>query len=119
MLTSKGMAGVPGSSFLALSATAAAIGAYPVAGVALLLGADRIMDSMRVFVNLLGNCVATFVVAKWEGQLDVERMHAAVNGELEDAEDVPEPEELHVKGEPAPAPAETPAPASAPAGVLP
>lgn len=80
MLTSKGMAGVPGSSFLALSATAAALGAYPVAGVALLLGADRIMDSMRVVVNLLGNCVATFVVANWEGQLDAERMRATLNG---------------------------------------
>jgi aerobic C4-dicarboxylate transport protein len=118
MLTSKGMAGVPGSSFLALSATAAAIGVYPVAGVALLLGADRIMDSMRVFVNLLGNCVATFVVAKWEGQLDVERMHAAVNGELEDTEDVPEPEDVHVEAEdvhaePEPAPAPTQAGASA------
>jgi aerobic C4-dicarboxylate transport protein len=94
MLTSKGMAGVPGSSFLALSATAAAIGAYPVAGVALLLGADRIMDSMRVFVNLLGNCVATFVVARWEGQLDVERMKAVMNGEIVVGDDVPEVEEL-------------------------
>jgi aerobic C4-dicarboxylate transport protein len=70
MLTSKGMAGVPGSAFLALSATAGALGIFPVAGVALLLGADRLMDSMRVVVNLLGNCVATFVVAKWEGQFD-------------------------------------------------
>jgi len=88
MLTSKGMAGVPGSSFLALSATAAAIGAFPVAGVALLLGADRLMDSMRVVVNLLGNCVATFVVAKSEGQLDVERMRAVlIDGEA------PRPEE--------------------------
>ena len=112
MLTSKGMAGVPGSSFLALSATAAAIGAYPVAGVALLLGADRIMDSMRVFVNLLGNCVATFVVAKWEGQLDVERMHAAVNGELEDTDDVPESEDTHHEAEREP----VSAPATAPAG---
>jgi len=98
MLTSKGMAGVPGSSFLALSATATAIGAYPVAAVAVLLGADRIMDSMRVFVNLLGNCVATFVVSKWEGQLDVERMHAVMNGEIDVTEDVPEPDELHVEG---------------------
>ncbi|WP_082563464.1 MULTISPECIES: C4-dicarboxylate transporter DctA [unclassified Nocardioides] len=98
MLTSKGMAGVPGSSFLALSATATAIGAYPVAAVAVLLGADRIMDSMRVFVNLLGNCVATFVVSKWEGQLDVERMHAVLNGEIVVTDDVPEPEELHVPG---------------------
>lgn len=83
MLTSKGMAGVPGSSFLALSATVAAIGhgAIPVAAVALLLGADRIMDSMRVSVNLLGNCVATFVVAAWEGQLDKERMRKVLAGE--------------------------------------
>jgi aerobic C4-dicarboxylate transport protein len=75
MLTSKGMAGVPGSSFLALSATVAAIGsgAIPVAAVALLLGADRIMDSMRVSINVVGNCVATFVVAAWEGQLDKEQ----------------------------------------------
>ncbi|MCP9620050.1 C4-dicarboxylate transporter DctA [Nocardia otitidiscaviarum] len=76
MLTSKGMAGVPGSSFLALSATISAIGhgSIPVAAVAILLGADRIMDSMRVTVNLLGNCVATLVVANWEGQLDHERL---------------------------------------------
>ena len=74
LLTSKGMAGVPGSAFLALSATATALGIFPVSGVALLLGADRIMDSMRVFINLLGNCVATFVVANWEGELDHEQM---------------------------------------------
>ncbi|HCS57877.1 MAG TPA: C4-dicarboxylate transporter DctA [Gordonia polyisoprenivorans] len=82
MLTSKGMAGVPGSSFLALSATVTAIGhgSIPVAAVALLLGADRIMDSMRVSVNLLGNCVATFVVANWEGQLDKERMRLVLDG---------------------------------------
>ncbi|WP_441951407.1 C4-dicarboxylate transporter DctA [Nocardia sp. 2TAF39] len=83
MLTSKGMAGVPGSSFLALSATISAIGhgSIPVAAVALLLGADRIMDSMRVTVNLLGNCVATVVVAAWEGQLDIARMRAVLDGE--------------------------------------
>jgi aerobic C4-dicarboxylate transport protein len=74
VLTSKGMAGVPGSAFLALSATVAAVGSIPAAAVALLLGADRIMDSMRVFTNLLGNCVATFVVSRWEGLLDQEQM---------------------------------------------
>lgn len=52
------------------------------AGVALLLGTDRIMDSMRVVVNLLGNCVATFVVAKWEGQFDREVMKRAFAGEI-------------------------------------
>jgi aerobic C4-dicarboxylate transport protein len=51
-----------------------------VAAVALLLGADRIMDSMRVSVNLLGNCVATFVVANWEGQLDKQRMRDVLDG---------------------------------------
>ena len=98
MLTSKGMAGVPGSSFLALSATVAAIGhgAIPVAAVALLLGADRIMDSMRVSVNLLGNCVATLVVAKWEGQLDADRMRRVLAGE-----DVP-PLDEPTRPEPAP-----------------
>jgi len=86
MLTSKGMAGVPGSAFLALSATAGALGIFPVAGVALLLGADRLMDSMRVLVNLLGNCVATFVVSKWEGQFDREAMLAAFRGETTNTE---------------------------------
>jgi aerobic C4-dicarboxylate transport protein len=104
MLTSKGMAGVPGSSFLALSATVAAIGhgAIPVAAVALLLGADRIMDSMRVSVNLLGNCIATFVVANWEGQLDKERSRDVLNGKpvpaLQDddmPEDVPDEPAAH------------------------
>ncbi|WP_274912155.1 cation:dicarboxylate symporter family transporter [Streptomyces sp. WZ-12] len=70
MLTSKGMAGVPGSAFLALSATASALGVIPAAAVALLLGVDRLMDSMRVATNLLGNCVAVFAVSRWEGALD-------------------------------------------------
>ncbi|WP_179118544.1 C4-dicarboxylate transporter DctA [Saccharothrix sp. ALI-22-I] len=106
MLTSKGMAGVPGSSFLALSATIAAIGhgAIPVAAVAILLGADRIMDSMRVSVNLLGNCVATLVVARWEGQLDRDRLRAVLAGEdvppLQD-EPRPDDEESTLSGAPA------------------
>lgn len=98
MLTSKGMAGVPGSSFLALSATAAALGEYPVAGVALLLGADRIMDSMRVFVNLLGNCVATFVVSKSEGTLDYERNRRAFAGHPDDLDDIIEAENAETRG---------------------
>ncbi|GAA1986716.1 cation:dicarboxylate symporter family transporter [Kitasatospora viridis] len=78
MLTSKGMAGVPGSAFLALSATAAAVNAFPPGAVALVLAADRLMDTMRVVTNLLGNCVATFVVARWEGLLDTGRAKAAL-----------------------------------------
>ncbi|MER5394424.1 C4-dicarboxylate transporter DctA [Saccharopolyspora sp. NPDC002686] len=73
VLTSKGMAGVPGSAFIALSATASAVGVIPVAAVALMLGADRFMDTMRVVTNLLGNCVATFIVSKWDGAFDREQ----------------------------------------------
>ena len=51
------------------------------AAVAQRLGGDRTMYSMRVSVNLLGNCVATFVVAKWEGQLDKDRMRRVLAGE--------------------------------------
>lgn len=89
MLSSKGMAGVPGSAFLALSATAAALNAFPVAVVALLLGADRFMDTMRVFTNLMGNCVAAFVVSKWEGMLDTSKMKAVLSGEWTEEESEP------------------------------
>jgi len=94
MLTSKGMAGVPGSAFLALSATASALGVIPAGAVALLLGVDRIMDSMRVATNLLGNCVAVFAVSRWEGALDKEQAKKALDGELVPAEEesAPSPE---------------------------
>ncbi|MFF7387966.1 cation:dicarboxylate symporter family transporter [Streptomyces scabiei] len=87
MLTSKGMAGIPGSAFLALSATAASLGAIPAGAVALLLGVDRIMDSMRVATNLLGNCVAVFAVSKWEGALDTDRAKKMLDGEIEFVEE--------------------------------
>jgi aerobic C4-dicarboxylate transport protein len=73
MLTSKNMAGVPGSAFLALSATASALGVVPAGAVALLLGVDRVMDAMRVATDLLGNCAAVFVVSRWEGALGRDR----------------------------------------------
>ncbi|MFI2204850.1 cation:dicarboxylate symporter family transporter [Streptomyces sp. NPDC020192] len=82
MLTSKGMAGVPGSAFLALSATATSLGVVPAGAVALLLGVDRIMDSMRVTTNLLGNCVAVFAVSRWEGALDTVRAKKVLDGEI-------------------------------------
>ncbi|MFI2410276.1 cation:dicarboxylate symporter family transporter [Streptomyces sp. NPDC018947] len=82
MLTSKGMAGVPGSAFLALSATASALGVVPAGAVALLLGVDRIMDTMRVATNLLGNCVAVFAVSRWEGALDRDRVRKVLDGEI-------------------------------------
>ncbi|MFJ9566396.1 cation:dicarboxylate symporter family transporter [Streptomyces fuscichromogenes] len=93
VLTSKGMAGVPGSAFLALSATASSLGVIPAGAVALLLGVDRIMDSMRVATNLLGNCVAVFAVSRWEGALDTARARKVLNQEIvfgeEDSTDRP------------------------------
>jgi proton glutamate symport protein len=66
MLTSKGVAAVPRASLVILAGTLATFG-LPVAGVALILGADALMDMARTSVNLLGNCMATAVVARWEG----------------------------------------------------
>jgi proton glutamate symport protein len=66
MLTSKGVAGVPRASLVILAGTLAAFG-LPVAGVAVILGVDTLMDMARTSVNLLGNCLATAVVARWEG----------------------------------------------------
>ena len=82
MLTSKGAAGVVGTAFVALTATLASLGTIPVASVALILGIDRFMAEGRAVTNLIGNGVATLFMAKWEGQLDVERARKVLNGEL-------------------------------------
>jgi proton glutamate symport protein len=66
MLTSKGVAAVPRASLVILAGTLASFG-LPLSGVALLLGADALMDMARTSVNLLGNCMAAAVVARWEG----------------------------------------------------
>ncbi len=68
MLTSKGAAGVTGSGFITLAATLAAFPSIPVAGMALLLGVDRFMSEARAITNLIGNGVATVVVAKMENE---------------------------------------------------
>jgi len=70
LLSSKGAAGVTGSGFIVLAATLSAVGHLPVAGLALILGIDRFMSEARALTNLVGNAVATVVVAKWVGQLD-------------------------------------------------
>ena len=74
MLTSKGSAGVAGAGFVALAASLASLPQIPVAGIVLLLGVDRLTNAARAATNVIGNGVATIVVAKWEGELDVERM---------------------------------------------
>ncbi len=71
LLTSKGAAGVTGSGFIVLGATLSVVGNVPVAGLALILGIDRFMSEARAITNVIGNGVATLVVAQWTGDLDV------------------------------------------------
>ena len=70
VLTSKGASGVQGASFIALVATLSVIPTIPVAGMALILGIDRFMSMFRALVNMIGNGVATLVVARWENELE-------------------------------------------------
>ncbi len=90
LLTSKGAAGVTGSGFIVLAATLSAVGGVPVAGLALILGIDRFMSEARALTNLVGNGVATLVVAKWNGDLDMARLHSQLNNEGDMASQEPE-----------------------------
>ena len=76
MLTSKGVAGVPRAALVVLTATLTQFG-LPLEGAAILLGIDQIMDMGRTAMNVIGNCIATVVVARWEGVLDDARMRKA------------------------------------------
>jgi proton glutamate symport protein len=75
MLTSKGVAGVPRTALVVLAATLSQFG-LPLEGAAILLGIDQVMDMGRTAVNVMGNCIATAVVARWEGVLNDEQMRA-------------------------------------------
>ena len=77
MLTSKGVAGVPRVSLIVLAGTLASFN-IPILGVAILLGIDQILDMGRTTVNLVGNCVATVVIARWENKFDYEKMNEFV-----------------------------------------
>ncbi|MEY3758623.1 MAG: hypothetical protein RIR39_114 [Pseudomonadota bacterium] len=79
LLTSKGAAGVTGSGFITLAATLSTIPTIPVAGLALILGIDRFMSEARALTNIIGNGVATVVAAKWENELDEQKLHALLN----------------------------------------
>ena len=81
LLTSKGAAGVTGSGFVVLAGTLAALGTVPVAGLALILGIDRFMSEGRAITNIIGNGVATLVVARSEKELDMDRLTRVLNGE--------------------------------------
>jgi aerobic C4-dicarboxylate transport protein len=85
LLSSKGAAGVAGAAFVVLAATIASTGTIPVASVALVLGIHRLMSEGLTPTNVVGNAIATIVVAKWENALDEERLHRALEGALEPA----------------------------------
>jgi aerobic C4-dicarboxylate transport protein len=93
LLTSKGAAAVTGGGFITLAATLATLGGkLPVEGLALLIGVDRFMSEARAITNLIGNGVATVVVARWEKALDQDRMQRVLNGEV-----LPEPDAVPAK----------------------
>src|SRR5258705_251616 len=85
MLTSKGVAGVPRASLVILAATLASYN-LPLEGITLILGVDELMDMARTMTNVIGNCLATVVVAKWEGEFneasDADLARAEAVGEI-------------------------------------
>nr|WP_282456908.1 cation:dicarboxylase symporter family transporter [Chitinophaga sedimenti] len=81
MITSKGAAGVTGSGFIVLASTLAILKVIPTEGLAILLGVDRFMSEARAITNLIGNGVATIVVAKSENAFDEEKYRAAIAGQ--------------------------------------
>ena len=84
MLTSKGVAGVPRVSLIVLAGTLASFN-IPILGVAILLGIDQILDMGRTTVNLVGNCVATVVIARWEKEFDYDKMKEFVRQSKEES----------------------------------
>lgn len=80
MLTSKGASGVTGAGFITLAATLAVVPSIPVAGLALILGIDRFMSEARSLTNFVGNGVATLVVSRWEGELDMATLKRELGG---------------------------------------
>ena len=93
MLSSKGAAGITGAGFITLAATLSVVPAVPVAGMALILGIDRFMSECRALTNLVGNAVATIVVARWENELDDAQLQAALGGKLEEGQLIAQPAE--------------------------
>jgi aerobic C4-dicarboxylate transport protein len=75
MITSKGASGVTGAGFVTLAATLAVVPDIPVQSIAIILGIDKFMSECRALTNLIGNGVATIVISRWEGELDVKALH--------------------------------------------
>ena len=80
MVSSKGAAGVTGSGFVTLAATLSVVPSVPMVGMGLILGIDRFMSECRALTNFIGNAVATIGVARWEGELDLAKLHTALDG---------------------------------------
>ena len=85
MLSTKGIAGVPGGSLIVVAATSAAFG-LPVEGLALILGIDRVLDMGRTVCNLLGNCIAAAIVGRWEQEVSAEDLKRYIDHPLTDEE---------------------------------
>jgi aerobic C4-dicarboxylate transport protein len=83
VLTSKGASGVQGAAFIALVGTLMVIPSIPVAGMAIILGIDRFMSMFRAMINMLGNGVATVIVARWEHELDAQSLRQNLSRESE------------------------------------
>jgi len=101
LVASKGAAGVTGSGFIVLAATLSAVGHLPVAGLALILGIDRVMSEARALTNLIGNGVATIVVAKWVKELDEDKLQAELASGGSPLEDTRPTDDLGVAEGPA------------------
>ncbi len=84
LVASKGAAGITGSGFIVLAATLSSTGTIPVEGLALILGIDRFMSEARALTNLVGNGVATIVVAKWGNDVDNVKMQKRLNNDMSD-----------------------------------
>jgi aerobic C4-dicarboxylate transport protein len=80
MIASKGASGVTGTGFVTLAAILPTVPAIPIQALALLVGIDKFMSECRALTNVIGNGVATIVVSRWEGELDTEKMRAAMGG---------------------------------------
>jgi aerobic C4-dicarboxylate transport protein len=85
LLSSKGSAGVAGAAFVVLAATIASTGTIPVASIGLVLGIHRLMSEGLTPTNIIGNAVATIVVAKWEHALDERQLHSVLEGKFGEA----------------------------------
>jgi aerobic C4-dicarboxylate transport protein len=86
MLMSKGTAGVAGGAFVVLASSVTAMGHVPLSALALIVGIDRILNEGRVFINVLGNAVATIVIGKWEKDFDSEQARAVLTARAQPAQ---------------------------------